>query len=131
MRLGEDLVPRVTAKLRPDDRLTLNSMHHLANAYLAVNRTADAIKLLEQTVKVVRTPGADTASTDVYLSHTHSLAAAYSQAGRFQDAIPLREEVLTQSRIKFGNDHEDTLSRMRFCGLTYQKAGRLADALPI
>ena len=94
----------------PDHPDTLNSMNNLALSYSALGRTAEALKLGEETLALRRTKlGPDHPDT---LNSMNNLANSYSDLGRSAEALKLREETLALRRAKLGPDHPDTLNSM-------------------
>ena len=81
---------------------------HLANAYQAAGRTAEAIALHEATLKAQETKlGPDHPDT---LTSRNNLAEAYQAAGRTAEAIAILEATLKAREAKLGTDHPDTLA---------------------
>ena len=90
-----------------DDPDTLRSMNDLAVSYSALGRSAEALKLREETLALRRTKlGPDHPDT---LASMNSLANSYSALGRTAEALKLREETLALRRTKLGPDHPNTL----------------------
>jgi serine/threonine protein kinase/tetratricopeptide (TPR) repeat protein len=108
---------------------TLDTMTSLANAYADAGRTADAIQLLEETLKrhnAMRGPVGPSKITAM-----DGLANAYRDAGRVSDAIPLFEETLRLQKSKRGSDDPNTLITMSNLAGTYHDAGRVEDAIAL
>ena len=83
-----------------DHRDTLSSMNNLAISYGTVGRTADALKLGEETLALQRAKlGPDHPDT---LSSMMGLASSYGAVGRTAEALKLREETLALRRAKLG-----------------------------
>ena len=72
----DDAIKAFETALRLDPNLSVNRMWHLGTAYFLAGRTADSIRVLEQTV--AREPG--------IVFPYMILAAAYSEAGKSEDA---------------------------------------------
>jgi tetratricopeptide (TPR) repeat protein len=105
------------------------AMNNLGNAYFALGRNAEALKLREETAALYKTKlGPDHPDT---LRSMGNLASSYASVGREADALKLREEVLALRRAKLGPDHPSTLISMSALGDSYENLGRHADALKI
>jgi tetratricopeptide (TPR) repeat protein len=110
-------------------RDTLTSREHLANAYKAAGRLAEAIPLQERTLAdFERLLGEAHPYT---LTSRNNLASAYEAAGRLAEAIPLFERTLADQERLFGEAHPDTLASRNNLADAYRVAGRLADAVPL
>ena len=72
----DDVIKALETALHLDPNLSVNRMWHLGTAYFLAGRTADSIRLLEQTV--AREPG-------IVLPYM-ILAAAYAEAGKSEEA---------------------------------------------
>jgi tetratricopeptide (TPR) repeat protein len=59
------------------------------------------------------------------------LAWYYSEAGRLQDALALREEVLRLRRMKFGEEHPDTLKAANALAISYGGLGQIQAAVDL
>ena len=87
-------------------------------AYQAAGRIAEAIELLEATLKRQESKlGPD--HPDTLISRTN-LAIAYQAAGRIADAIKMDEATLKQRESKLGPDHPDTLTSRNNLAEAYQ-----------
>jgi tetratricopeptide (TPR) repeat protein len=108
---------------------TLTYRSHLAAAYLAAGRLAEATPLYERTL----------ADREQLLGDTHpgtltsrnDLAQAYRDAGRLADAIPLLQRTLADREQLLGDTHRETLISRNDLATVYREAGRLAEALPL
>jgi tetratricopeptide (TPR) repeat protein len=101
--------------------------NNLANSYLRVGRTADALTLLEETHRrMAARLGPDHNNT---LASRNNLAIAYLQAGRMAEAISMHEETLRLGTAKLGADHPHLLGSRNQLALAYIKADRTAEAL--
>jgi tetratricopeptide (TPR) repeat protein len=102
------------------------SRHNLAMAYQDAGRTAEAIKLLEPTLKQRESQlGAD--HPDTLISRA-SLARAYQAAGRLTDALPLFEGTLKPLKAQLGPDHPRTLQTMNSLAGAHLEARRWVEA---
>jgi eukaryotic-like serine/threonine-protein kinase len=118
-----------TKYLGPDHPDTLRSMHNLANSYATLGRHADALKLREETLALMKAKlGPDHPDT---LKSMHNLASSYADFGRHTDALKLFEETLTLMKARLGPDHPNTLSSMHRVASSYEALGRHADALKL
>ena len=103
--------------LGPDHLDTLISRNSLAEAYLAVGRTAEAIALHQATLKLRESKlGPDHPGT---LNSRHNLAGAYLAAGRTAEATTLDEATLKLRESKLGPDHPDTLTSRNSLAVAY------------
>jgi hypothetical protein len=85
-------------------------MLNLATSYAALGRHADALKLFEETLALMKSKlGPDHPHT---LQSKLNLANSYAVLGRHSDALGLREETLALMKAKLGPDHPDTLLGM-------------------
>jgi tetratricopeptide (TPR) repeat protein len=126
---AEPLAADCERALGADHPNTLAARANLAYAYRAAGRTAEAIILLERTLREFeRLLGADHPDT---LMSRDNLAMAYQAAGRTAEAIPLHERTLADSERLLGADHPDTLMSRNNLAMAYQAAGRTAEAIPL
>jgi serine/threonine protein kinase/tetratricopeptide (TPR) repeat protein len=115
--------------LGPNHPYTLTSRNNLAVAYSDAGRTADAITLLEMTLKTRESKlGPDHPDT---LTGRDNLAVAYLAAGRTADAIKLDEATLKLWESRLGPDHPDTLTSRSNLANAYLAAGRAAEAIKL
>jgi tetratricopeptide (TPR) repeat protein len=115
--------------LGPDHPDTLASRNHLASAYLAAGRTAEAITLLAGVLKAQESKlGPDHPDT---LTSRNNLASAYLAAGRTAEGIRMDEETLKLLETKFGSDHPDTLGSRVILADLYSITGRTAEAIAL
>ena len=127
--VGEPLIEDCERLLGPDHPDTLTSRNHLANAYRAAGRTAEAISLFEQVLAAFeRVRGPNDPDT---LTSRNDLAHAYQEAGRTAEAIALHEQTLAAFERVRGPDHSDTLSSRNNLAMAYQEAGRTAEAITL
>jgi serine/threonine protein kinase len=108
---------------------TLDTMTSLGNAYAEAGRTTDAIRLLEQTLKLSQ--GRCEFAPLVTLVAMDALANAYRDADRLADAIPLFEETLRLQKSARGSDDPSTLITMSNLAGTYHDHGRVKDAIAL
>ena len=102
---------------------------HLAAAYQATGRTAEAIPLLAQTLAGrERLLGPDHPDT---MSSRNNLARAYREAGRITDAIPLVQQTLAARQRLLGPDHPSTLASRNNLASAYRATGHPAEAIPL
>jgi len=121
--VGEPLTADFERALGPDHPDTLASRSNLAEAYRVAGRTAEAIRLHEQTLAGrERVLGPDHPDT---LSSRNNLALAYQAADRYAEAIPLFEQTLADRERVLGPDHPATLSSRNNLAHAYQAAGRV------
>jgi tetratricopeptide (TPR) repeat protein len=114
------------AKQGPDHPNTLEDRSNLAAAYQAAGQTAEAIPLLEQTLKLETSKlGPDHPAT---LTCRNNLAAVYVLAGRTRDAIALYEENFGLLVTKLGPDHPSTLRSRNGLARAYDTAGLFAKS---
>jgi tetratricopeptide (TPR) repeat protein len=102
---------------------------HLAAAYQAAGRAAEAIPLLEQTLAGrERLLGPDHPDT---MRSRNNLARAYREAGRISDAIPLVQQTLAARERLLGPDHPSTLASRNNLASAYRATGHPAEAIPL
>jgi TolA-binding protein len=119
----------VESKLGADHPDTLTCRNNLALAYWSASRTAEAIRLHEQTLKEREAKlGADHPNT---LSSRNNLTVAYDQAGQYNKAEPLLRATLEQSRQRFGSDDPLTASQMSLMGLNLLRQHKYIEAEPL
>jgi tetratricopeptide (TPR) repeat protein len=129
LRLREDTLPLMKAKLGLDHLDTLKSMMGLASSYHEFGRHADAIKLNEETLALAKAKlGPDHAST---LKIMNNLANNYSAVGRHADALELHQQTLALKKSILGPGHRDTLSSMHNLALSYRSNGRQVQAVEL
>jgi tetratricopeptide (TPR) repeat protein len=117
------------AALGPDHPDTLKTMFGVAEGYVEVGRTSEAIPRLEEVVRLQKDKlGPDHPDT---LLSMFVLAWAYRWAGRLDEATSLSEEVLRLRKAKLGPDHPDTLDGMWGVAMAYWSDGRLFEAIPL
>ncbi len=112
--------------LGPDHPDTLASTESLATCYANLHRRAEALKLREETLPLMRAKlGPDHPNT---LATMNNLALSYSHVGRHAEALKLHEESLALRKVKFGPEHWQTLLSMINIAGCYGDLGRHADA---
>ncbi len=115
--------------LGPDHPDTLASMLSLALGYDGLGRHADALRLNEETLPLLKAKlGPDHPHT---LAAMHNLALSYGTLGRQGEALKLNEETLALKKAKLGPDHPSTLGTMNNLAGDYMALGRHADALKL
>jgi hypothetical protein len=113
----------------PEHKETLASRVGVANAYSALGRHEDALKLrLELVALYTKQFGPDHPDT---LSCRFNLAVSFHAVGRDDDALKLNEETLALMKERLGPDHPDTLKSMDNLACSYAEAGRLTEALKL
>jgi tetratricopeptide (TPR) repeat protein len=113
----------------PDHRDTLESMMNLANGYDAWGKSADALKLREETLALQKARlGPDDADT---LKSMNNLAISYFGSGRHDEALKLLKEAQALMRAKLGPDDPNTLNSMNNLAAMYISLGRNPDALKL
>jgi uncharacterized protein HemY len=84
-------------------------MSDVANLYRSLGRDAEAIKLNETTLALMKAKMPDHHFT---FNCMEGLAASYHNLGRHADALKLYEETLRLRKTKLGPDHPQTLHSM-------------------
>jgi serine/threonine protein kinase/tetratricopeptide (TPR) repeat protein len=129
VKLYEETLARMRAKLGPDHLDTLWSMASLAGCYNRVGRYQDAVKLAEEALRLRKAKlGTDHPQT---LQSMYTLAVCYQDAGRAKEALKLNEETLERRKAKLGPDHPDTFYSMENLALCYAEVGRIQEALEL
>jgi eukaryotic-like serine/threonine-protein kinase len=101
----------------------------LADTYAALGRLADALKLHEETLALMKARfGPDHPLT---LMSVMGLADSYNALGGHQAAVRLYEETLARMKAKLGPDHPSTLAGMHHLADSYAALGRYQDALKL
>jgi eukaryotic-like serine/threonine-protein kinase len=114
-----------THEVGPDHLDTIKSMHLLANCYDRLGRSADALKLREETLALRKAKlGPDHPDT---LQSMNNLAASYMDLGRQADGLKLFEEALALRKVKLGPEHPDTIESMGNVATAYYFLGRYAE----
>jgi eukaryotic-like serine/threonine-protein kinase len=129
LKLDEETLALMKAKLGPDHPDTLISMNNLANTYAALGRYADAFKLREETL-ALRKARSGPGHPDT-LASMNNLANSYEVLGRDAEALKLREETLALRKARLGPDHPETLVSMYSLANSYEDFGRDAEALKL
>jgi eukaryotic-like serine/threonine-protein kinase len=129
VKLREQTLTLVRAKLGPDHPETLTSMSNLAASYFDLGRHADALKLSEQTLALRQVKlGPDHPET---LASINNVAGVYQALGRHAEALKLHRQTLARRKTQLGPDHPDTLTSMSNLASAYQALGRHAEALKL
>jgi tetratricopeptide (TPR) repeat protein len=119
----------MNAKLGPGQPETLSSVHNLATTYADLGRAAEALKLFEETLVLMKAKlGPDHSDT---LTTMNNLANSYQAVGRPSEGLKLHEETLALQKAKLGPDHPDTLLSMGNVADALVGLGRGAEAVPI
>jgi tetratricopeptide (TPR) repeat protein len=127
LRLREETLALMKARLGPDHPVTLTTLNDLALSYQALGRHAEALKLREETLALRKAKlGADHPDT---LASMNDLADSYDALGRQAEALKLREATLALRRAKLGPEHPDTLLTMVNLANSYVDLGRPLEAL--
>ncbi|MCS7045948.1 MAG: tetratricopeptide repeat protein [Gemmataceae bacterium] len=104
-------------------------MNNLATSYADAGRIQDALRLREETFRLMQAKlGPDHPDT---LRSMNNLALSYTSAGHIPKAVQLHEETLQLRQAKFGPDHPDTLRSMHNLAHCYAAAGRHHEALTL
>jgi tetratricopeptide (TPR) repeat protein len=115
--------------LGTDHPKTLASKNKLAHCYELLGRHAEALKLLEENLALLKAKlGPDHPDT---LMSMYYLANSYYDLRRHAEAFKLREETLALRKAKLGPDHPDTLRSMTSLANSYAALGRNAEALKL
>jgi serine/threonine protein kinase/tetratricopeptide (TPR) repeat protein len=115
-------------KFGREHQLTLQSMNNLGNSYAALGRHAEALKLREETLTLMKANlGPDHPDT---LRGMNNLADSYTVLDRHTEALQLREETLALRKVTLP-DHPETLTSMGNLANSYAALGRPADALKL
>jgi tetratricopeptide (TPR) repeat protein len=112
----------------PDHPDTLGSTVNLALSYHGLGHDADAVKLLESVLPVMKAKMPDHPFTFNCMTN---LALSYAGLGRDADALQLQVETLALQKAKLGPDHPDTLRSMNNLAASYAALGRHTDALQL
>ncbi|OAA61264.1 Tetratricopeptide-like helical [Niveomyces insectorum RCEF 264] len=99
-----------TAKLGPDDLLTLRSKGDVASICFSQNRFAEAETLQLQVLAATQARLGPTNSNT--LTCIHNLASTLWQVGRFEEAEKLAVQITETSKTTLGAVHPTTLDRM-------------------
>jgi eukaryotic-like serine/threonine-protein kinase len=96
-------------------------------AYAEAGRTAEAITLQEETLKLETAKlGPDDPAT---LTTRSNLASAYLKVGRVAEAIAMHDETLKRRMSIFGPNHAATLTSRNNLAFAFRQAGRFEDAI--
>ncbi len=125
--LLQQAVDGLSRTLGPDHPDTLANRNNLALAYRDAGRNAEAIALLETTLKLRKARlGSDHPDT---LVSGNNLGEAYLKVGRTAEAIALLEETVKLMTSKLGPDHPNTLASRNNLGTAYLAGGRTREAI--
>ena len=104
-------------------------MNNLAYAYQDAGRMADALRLQEETCRLMSAKmGPDHVSTLVSLE---SLAKFYHAQGQAAKGLPLLEDVVRRRSANWGPEDPGTLQAMTNLALIYLDAGRVTEAVSL
>jgi tetratricopeptide (TPR) repeat protein len=102
-------------------------MNGLAITYQDAGRVADALSLIQETVKLRKAAiGPDHPDT---LTSMNNLALLYADTGRRDLAISLQEQTVKTQKAALGPDHAMTLQYMGSLASLYRDSGRRDEAL--
>ncbi len=121
-RAGLAIANRV---LPEDDRLRLALINNLAGLYRDRARYADAVPLLEQSLRLRQRAGA---GQPALAAGSLNLAEIYRLQGRNDDAAPLYEQALRLARTSLGPDHPMFATFVNQTAVSFEEAGRLSEA---
>jgi serine/threonine protein kinase len=114
--------------LRPDNKITLETLRALSGASSMNGHWNESLKLSEELVeRETRGRGADDPWT---LEDLRTLGRAYTSAGRVGDAIKTLSLAHEQLVTRFGPDYPQTLSALDDLAAAYATAGRYKEAIP-
>ena len=129
VKLAEEMLQILRAKMGPKHRMTLNAMHNLALSYMAAGRYDDSLKLQAETLELKTAAlGPDDPDT---LKTRHMVAVAYKSLGRPEDGLPLLEKTLQIQTANLGADNGDTLTSAKALADMYTSLDRPRDAIPL
>jgi tetratricopeptide (TPR) repeat protein len=115
--------------LGPDHPDTLQSMYNLAISLGVLGRSADALRLREETLTLRKAKlGPEHPDT---LRSMNGVACGYAALGRHADAVELYEKTVELQKVKLGPDHPDTFQTMYNLAISYAALGRHTDALKL
>jgi tetratricopeptide (TPR) repeat protein len=126
LKLREQQLALCKSKLGPNHRWTLLAINDLAGNYHKLGRYIDAVKLLQESIRVAKANNPDESVTFNYMNN---LAESYKALGRHEDALKLKEERLGLLKTKLGPDHLDTCKSVLQLAGDYYRLGRYTDAL--
>ena len=123
----------VIADLDSSDLLHLRDLFHLrdnlAHAHKFAGRTAEVIRLLEESLKLrLAAFGPEHLAAFV---DTDKFAKAYWSAGRLDLSVPMFEEMYRARVAELGPKHPDTLATQVNLGVNYNDAGRIPEAIAL
>ena len=116
-------------RLGPEHPDTLESMHHLANAYAALGEEAEAYQIRQETL-ARRTVRLGPEHVDTLRSRL-MLARSYTILNRFDDALALDEQTVRLMEARLGPEHPETLQAMDNLAQDYRDARRFNDAVTL
>jgi tetratricopeptide (TPR) repeat protein len=117
------------AELGSDDPTALEAKNSLAEAYHALGRMPEAIRLHEAALSACEARlGPDGPDTIMFRAR---LARDFLAVGRTAESIELNERALKASETKFGSDHRTTIAIRANLADAYLSLGRTAEAVGI
>lgn len=127
IRTHEKLYEKCLEERGPEDPLTLQVRHDLANAYRRAGRLQDALTANQQVYESrVQKLGADDEDT---LSSQNTLANSLQAIGRSSTALELREQNFESRKTVLGPQHPDTLASQSNLAVSLLESGNLTRAL--
>src|SRR5262249_44825824 len=115
-------------KLGQDHPQTRSALHALGRACLYEGRLDDALKHLEELIKLGRGVFPEPENQDRVIV---DLARVYLAKGNYANAITLFEQSFATQQVKLGTNHPITLFTMAKLGEGYRLVGRNADATKV
>ncbi|KAJ9612530.1 hypothetical protein H2200_004127 [Cladophialophora chaetospira] len=128
VQLLEKLVQTREHALTEDHPSRLVSQYILATAYRVDGQVQDAVKLLEEVVRISQTLAEDQPDR---LASQHELARAYQADGQLNKALQLLEEVVRLRSQILAEDHPDRLSSQHALALAYQADEQVEKAVSL
>ena len=117
------------ANSEPEHPDTLKAIQRLASSYDSLDRRGDALKMLEDVVRLSRkVNGPEHPDT---LAAMHRLAGTYTFTSREAEGLKLREQVLVLRRKVLGPEHPATLSAMHNLAISFAGVGRWNETLKL
>ncbi|MFO0938782.1 MAG: serine/threonine-protein kinase [Gemmataceae bacterium] len=115
--------------LGPDDRETLTSLNSLVEARTNLGFHQEALELLNEIQpRATRQFGEIDSLT---LGMKINRMAALSKMEHTPDAIPFGEKTVQEAIIKWGNEHEETITAKNNLAVLHQKSGRIDRTIEI
>ena len=113
LKLREETLAHMKAKLSSDDPRTLGAMLNLAVSYATVGERDKALKLNEEVLTIRKAKlGADDPAT---LMTMNNLAGVYRNLARYDDALRLAKETVDRANARLGAETASLLhARIRW-----------------